>query len=70
MYLLNIILPSLFNATETHVCIFALFTEMLELEETCGDQLVQPQLRQGHPEEAAQSHVQVALEDLQGRKTY
>lgn len=70
MYLFNIVLPSLFNATETYLCIFALFTERLELEETSGGQLVQPQLRQGHSEEAAQSHVQVALEDLQGRKSY
>lgn len=59
MYLFNIILPSLFNATETYVCIFALFTERLGLEETSGGHLVQPQLRQGHSEEAVQSHVQL-----------
>ena len=40
-------------------------TEPLRLEEASGDHVVQPLLKQGHPEEVVQDHVQVAFEDLQ-----
>lgn len=41
-------------------------TKCLGLEGTSGGHLVQPLLKQGHKEQAAQDHVQVAFEDLQG----
>lgn len=41
-------------------------TEWLRWERTSGNHLVQPLIKQCHPEQAAQDHIQLVFEDLQG----